>query len=69
MKYKHIPLSGIPIAMFHRIIMIRSIIDAKDPMMIVKMSAGRNLHELKKFWYNTTEKKFTTDPTIPVTVI
>jgi len=42
-------LSGIPITMFQRLMMIKSMIDAKEPTSNVKMSAGRNLHPLKKF--------------------
>lgn len=42
-------LSGIPMAMFQRLIMIKSMIDASEPTINVKMSAGRNLHPLKKF--------------------
>jgi hypothetical protein len=43
-------LSGMPITIFHRLIMIKSMIDAKEPTSNVNMSAGRNLHPLKKFW-------------------
>ena len=42
-------LSGIPMAIFHRMIIIKSIMEARDPITMVKMSTGRNLQELKKF--------------------
>ena len=43
-------LSGIPIATFHLITMIKSTMVARDPIIIVNMSAGLNFQELINVW-------------------
>ena len=43
-------LSGIPIATFHRMIMIQSTMVASDPTTMEKMSAGRYFQELMNVW-------------------
>ena len=62
-------LSGIPMAMFQRMKMIKSMIDARQHVTFIKMNTCRNLHPLKKFWYRNTARKFTIDLTMPVTVM
>ena len=47
-------LSGMPIATFHRMTMIRSTIVARDPTTIENTRAGRYRQELMKVWYNIT---------------
>ena len=62
-------LSGIPIAIFHLMMMIISTIDAKQPMTVVNMSTLLNLQPLRKFWYSITPIKLTILLKIPLTVI
>mmetsp|Transcript_3445 Transcript_3445/g.5592 ORF Transcript_3445/g.5592 Transcript_3445/m.5592 type:complete len:203 (+) Transcript_3445:71-679(+) len=42
--------SGIPIATFHLMIIIKSTIDAREPITMVTMSTGLNLQLDRKFW-------------------
>mmetsp|Transcript_1058 Transcript_1058/g.2421 ORF Transcript_1058/g.2421 Transcript_1058/m.2421 type:complete len:110 (-) Transcript_1058:1527-1856(-) len=43
-------LSGMPMTRFHRIMMITSIIDAADPIVIVRNKTGLNFQVLKHPW-------------------
>ena len=54
--------------MFHLIIIITSMIEAQQPMTVVKMSTFLKLQPLRKFWYIMTPKKLTTELNIPLTV-
>lgn len=58
-----------PMARFHRIMMITSIIDAVDPIEIVRKKTCLNFQVLKHPWYSSTPQKLTTELMTPETVM
>ena len=68
MNSRYNKIDSLPIAMFHLIIIITSMIEAQQPMTVVKISTFLKLQPLKKFWYIMTPKKLTTELNIPLTV-